>query len=506
MDRSCSRVARLQVACVLLSAVPLLAFAQKRNYNWVFGEHMWMSFANDTMVFVPMADTIADHNAAISDTLGNLVLVADEHGIRNGDLDLIAGGSATELGWPSHPGFFLILPAPGYPERYFVFITTGEDTKQAGAVEVDLGLAGGQGAVMGTTNWFAQNVTTKLAATTHANGSDYWVVLHEDGTDRFLAYALSADGLDPDPTISTTDLPFLPTIGPSNSADFWGRMTFSFQGDRLALFRQATTLDTLHASVYDFNAATGQVTHELTLDATCTTVSGADTITAYLNAQRHGGLDLDTTGRFLYFTGRGPYGWALQSDLWAGTGPQVQDSTLYVCAQGPSPFSVDTTGSQMAVGPNGHVYMRWAEPFFSQPVVLDVDYLPYHDLQLQGVGPGVFTFPSGTRICGLPNPCKRYHDSVLQHVGVASQGARVDRIHRIFPNPVSGSFTVTLGLEQPVYAVIWSDAMGRAVRSDHPLRSGIGLTLDRGSLPPGLYVLSALTPEGRTVLGTVLVE
>lgn len=490
----------------MVICVPLLVHGQERNYNWVFGEHIRMSFANDTMLFVPMADTISDHNASISDTLGNLVLVVDEHGIRNGDLVPIVGGSASELGWPAHPGFFLILPAPGYPARYFVFITTGEDSKQAGAVEIDLDLAGGQGAVLSSTNWFAQNVTAKLAATTHANGTDYWVLLHEDGTDRFLAYALSADGLADLPSVSVTDDPFLPTVGPTNSADFWGRMTFSFQGDRLALLRQATTLDTLHASVLDFNAATGQLVHWLTLDATCTTVSGADTLSVYLNAQRHGGLDFDTTGRYLYFSGRGPYGWALQSDLWAGNGAIVQDSTLYVAAQGSSPFSVDTSGSQIAVGPNGHVYMRWAEPFMTQPVILDVNYLPYHALQLQGVGAGVFPYPSGTRICGLPNPCKRYHDSVLEHVGVPFSCSLGTHVHRIFPVPISATFTVTYGNDQPVQAVIWADAMGRIVRWEQPLRSDIGLSLDRGSLPPGLYMLSVLNPEGRTTLGTVLVE
>ena len=211
--------------------VPLLASGQKRNYNWVFGEHMWMDFANDTMVFVPVADTIADHNAAIKRTLGSLVLVADEHGIRSGDPGPDRGGCP-----PSWDG--RRIPASSSSFRHPDTRTLFRVHHYGGGHQTSpvrwrwTGLAGGQSAVMGTTSWFAQgNVTTKLAATTPMRTAPIgWYCTGWVRMKGFLAYALSADGRWTHHL--RTDLPFLPPSVRPTQPGFLGRMTFSFKGDR----------------------------------------------------------------------------------------------------------------------------------------------------------------------------------------------------------------------------------------------------------------------------------
>jgi hypothetical protein len=488
----------------LWAFLPLTLFAQKRNYNWVFGEHMWMSFANDTVSFLPLADTISAHNASISDTLGDLALVADDHGIRNGALEFVQGGMADELGWPLRTGLYLILPKPGNADRYFVFLTTGENSKQAGAVEVDVSAAGGQGAVVGNTNWFAQNVTSKLAATPHANGTDYWVLLHEDGTDLFMAFSLSAAGISPDPVDSHVDAPLLPTLGTTTTADFWGQIKFSVQGDRLALFRNTDHPDTLNVSVFHFDDTSGALEHWCTWDNFYQTVDWEDTVESYLPLDKFGGLEFDRTGRFLYpcESGLVIYSRGMQIDLEQVSADGRTGPAWTALAYNGEVLS-DSLGSQIQLGPDGQLYWRPATHFADSSVILYSQELPTLAINT-GASSIIFDFPPNTKIYGLPSPCKRYHDSPVLYTGIHVMDEA--KLPQIYPNPTSSTFTLALNGRSLNGPLLWVDATGRVVRTEQPTRSGMDYILERGSLQAGLYTLLGHERGALVLMGRVMLE
>jgi len=69
--------------------------------------------------------------------------------------------------------------------------------------EVDMAANGGLGAVEDKNiQLFADQTSEEIAATRHANGCDYWVIAHGWHTAEFLAYLVTADGVDPQPVAS----------------------------------------------------------------------------------------------------------------------------------------------------------------------------------------------------------------------------------------------------------------------------------------------------------------
>lgn len=203
--------------------------AQKRNNNWVMGMNMWVSFNTGTFELLPMSYQPSDRSGCISDTAGNFLILADSLGVHDALFNVMPGGDAATLDWGYSQSNFMILPKPGAPDNYIVLVNSREDQKRAGWVEVDMSQNGGLGAVISPgTTWYMDSTTSTLAAITPANGMDYWIVQHEDGTDEFYSFLLTAAGVDPVPVITRSGTDFLPTpSAPSTSMDFWGPMRLS---------------------------------------------------------------------------------------------------------------------------------------------------------------------------------------------------------------------------------------------------------------------------------------
>lgn len=100
----------------------------------------------------------------------------------------------------------LIVPLPGSPDLYVVIHIHGtsyEDWPQATCSVVDMGLDGGLGDVVPGSRWtFTDSLTEKLTGTPHANGQDYWVLMHEWDTDEFQAFLVNGAGMDTVPVSS----------------------------------------------------------------------------------------------------------------------------------------------------------------------------------------------------------------------------------------------------------------------------------------------------------------
>ncbi|MEO8067361.1 MAG: hypothetical protein ABI599_06680 [Flavobacteriales bacterium] len=475
-----------------LFACGLLAYGQARNNNWVFA-NKWLSFNNGTTALLPLAYQPSFRNACISDTAGNFLLLVDDRGIRDNAFGLMPSGTSSDLGYNGEQGNYLVLPEPGDPQGYVVLVNSREDLKRAGAVEVDMSLNAGLGAVSAPMQWYMDSTTAKLAATPHGNGTDYWILQHEDGTDEFQAYQLTTTGVDPTPVISHVGTLFQPSDTSAANADFWGPMKFNMQGDMIAMVNMdpfATDTAT-EIQLFSFDDLSGTVTLLASIDHRYTELLGGNPVVLYNYQRQTGGVEFDALGGHLYF-----YTWDtvppsdmsgfwFQSDLEVLNSDSIQATTIGTTASVITPLNTDVRGSWLQLAPDSRIFW-WINRYpgtWGWMINLP-DYLGSTQLQTD-----YFPSPQDT-VAGLPNFCKRYHDSAPIWLGIPNVHAK-QPVFGIWPNPVTdvAYFNVS-GNTQPD-RVAWVDAMGRTVRTDAVHAEVSTVQLYRGDLPHGLYVVEA---------------
>lgn len=502
--------------------------AQKRNFNWVFASGVWLQFTNDTMLSVPVADTVSLRNASISDTVGQFRLLADDFGIRNALFQTVQGGGAAELGWNVPAANYLILPIPGPGERYAVFIIEEPPHARAGWVEVDLS-GGGTGVVVGNTTWFMQHATAKLAATTTLDETGYWVLLHGEADDAFHAFHLGPSGFDTVPVISHQGTMYL-SSAPERNMDRYGKMNFSFQGDRLAVVKNDTSLDTNKVEIFDFDRATGALLHWA--DIRLQDYGGDSAAISVLMYPHLLNVDFDLTGRYLYAENRMPgitWGRCFQFDLEWGPVDLFHSRRGVVALQDEEGRYDNQYGSLMAMAPAGwaHAFgplglpqsgtMMHRLPIFPEnyapPLMTQTIQQIYLPQQPVDVFPELLLFgyqlrhlPGTPALGGFPSPCKRYTDSSPLPVQIADQAPA--HVAGVWPNPMGEQ--AVLAFSDPVVAdgvrpeaVVWRDVLGRELKRAPVGRLGPSFILERGALPAGLYLVE-VQAKGFS-LGTVKV-
>lgn len=260
----------IQLIFMLLAAN---AIAQKQGNIWYFGEQAGLDFSSGTPVqitggqtqFVGCPACHAEGSAVIADSAGTLLFYTDgetvwnaQHDVMPNGNDLTSSATATQSS--------LILPLPGSNTMFYLF--TVDDflinNLQRGFrySVVDMCLNGGRGDVNEELKniLITGNVTEKLSATRHANGSDYWVVIHKWQSNAFHAYPFSASGVGP-PVISNVG-----SVHPSGSGGIGasiGQMKISPDGSRLAICNGNSTPSILE--YFDFDPATGVVSNAVAL-------------------------------------------------------------------------------------------------------------------------------------------------------------------------------------------------------------------------------------------------
>ncbi|NUQ15961.1 MAG: hypothetical protein HUU33_11635 [Flavobacteriales bacterium] len=450
---------RAILAAVGMTLILCECAGQARNYNMIFGSSNWLNFYNEQLTIIPSTFAVTARNATMSEPDGALSLVVDETGIHNANFDLVQDGSAQDLGWPARLASLLILPKPDAPFHYFVFVNTPEVDKQAGYVEVDMSMNLGAGGVVGSgTTWYMSNTTAKIAATTHGNGVDYWVLQHADGTDTFHAFRIGPGGLNPVPIISATGPLLSATPVPDRlSSDFWGPMKFSVSGDQLAFgFDHAP--DSAGAAVFWFNSSTGTVTvrnSSLAYTAYDLDDYTGDTIAVTLPMDFTSGLDFLTTDDRLYVAyldtsidGSGGF-FSTQYDLTVCDGciPHTSLASNTSSVGVGTEWGADTTGGSLVLGPDGELYLRNAGS--NQGFLHWWDNVP-HEFNTSLGGSTLISSPDLHETWGFPLFCKRYHDSDPAWLGLREEDGR-DPAFRAVPKPAlnDGPTTVLVRKELP---------------------------------------------------------
>ena len=481
----------------------LLVTGQARNENWVYSKDVWLNFSSGALNWQSSNYQPSLRSASISDVLGNFLMLADDGGIHGPLFDLMSGGDSLALNWTQPSSNYLILPKPGAGEHYIVVRIELAGERRAGWVEVDMEANSGSGVVLGTTAWYASNVTAKMAATLNAAGDGYWIVQHEDGSDAFLAYALDSSGMAPFPVISHAGSAFASTTYPTMHTDFAGPMNFSVDGNKLALAQmEGTVPDTSQLALFHFDALVGTVEAWCTLNYKLWHWNGAPEY-IYLDGQTTAGVEFDASGMHLYASAWDTLSPGIGNLYAQFTIPTDQDqmaiqesgTLVYGNGNGTGGAVNDPSGTQIHLAPNGRLYGRQvstdANEFY--PLIFELCNLPVPEIPTgpPAVQTNIFQILSGTHSDGFPTMSKRYHDSAPEWLGLSS-GNPVKSVVQVRPCPMLDEAVLFMPMNDKADAVEWYSTAGVKLRVGSIQMNGPSFVMDRYGLPAGVYYLRIL--------------
>jgi gliding motility-associated-like protein len=251
---------RLLFAFLLFFVLPAQLIAQKEAAHWYFGDKLGFRFTNNSVA--PVSGGQLQYNegaSAISDCRGNLLFYTDGVTVWNRSHTMMVNGNALGGHYSSTQGS-IVVPQPGACNTYFIFTLDAKENGLANGLRysvVDMNLQGGLGEVVQKNTLLYAPATEKMAAVKHTNGTDYWLVTHDFGTNSFSAWLITSSGVNSTPVASASGLPV------SSVLDAIGQMKISPDGTRLAY----VTLVSKYAEVFDFDAAAGLVSNPITFSS-----------------------------------------------------------------------------------------------------------------------------------------------------------------------------------------------------------------------------------------------
>jgi hypothetical protein len=140
---------------------------------------------------------------------------------------------------------------------YYIFTVDPLESGNGFAFSIiDMKLDGGLGDVVSKNLLIHHPVTAKLAATRHSNGFDVWLLTHEWGSSKFLAYQVTNTGVNKIPVESSIGF-----VAEGNPKNAYGYMKFSPDGDRIA----ACIFGSSSFELYNFDNVFGLVSKNVTV-------------------------------------------------------------------------------------------------------------------------------------------------------------------------------------------------------------------------------------------------
>ncbi|HKR04004.1 MAG TPA: T9SS type A sorting domain-containing protein [Bacteroidia bacterium] len=324
-------------ATIVIYLLSLYSFnfchAQRANV-WHFGNQAGLDFNSGSPVEIlnnPMYSL--EGTASICDLSGNILMYTNggvlaigtnkgaiwnsqDSIMPNGDLDSASGCYSSAQS-------SLIVPDPGNSNQYYVFTTDCQEHGMAGGLRfnlVDMTLDNGLGDVVVKDSLLISSVNESIAGIRHANGTDYWVVVHGVGTMDFYSFHISAAGISAPVVSSTGNWAFQSS----------GQLAANCSGDKLVYAAYQTML-------FDFDNNTGIISNYIDL--------GFDAF----------GCAFSPSGRYLYMSSLGFTSEIKQFDLYAANIP--------ASAQLVGQTSLHNIGN-IALGPDHKIYISRSGAYY----------------------------------------------------------------------------------------------------------------------------------------------
>jgi hypothetical protein len=267
-------------AALLLAAWPVLAQADgpAMANHWYFATRVGMKFASGQAVPSGCGRMVTGQGtASVSHPRsGQLLFYSDGRTVWHRQHRPMANGQGL-LGGGGQAA--LPVPVPGSDSLFYLFTLQTPFALNFGGPPVDPAQTGfyyslvdlragaasdGLGAVTRKNVRVAGGeLTEKLTGTAHANGRDYWVLIHRLNSNEFVAWPVTAAGVGA-PVVSAVGSPHV--VNPSDPLSYtWaGQMKLSPNGRQLAC--AVTCRNSCPFEVFDFDPATGRVANPRQLD------------------------------------------------------------------------------------------------------------------------------------------------------------------------------------------------------------------------------------------------
>jgi|GEM_PF-3028741 len=237
-----------KIIILLFLLCNLVAWGQKQANNWVLNGNILNFNTPIPNLNINTVFTITAPKSSISDQNGNLLFYCDGRTLYTRDisnpfmtngLDLL--GEEGGLGI----GNSLIIPYPNDNNLYYVFINGGYANGLSYSI-VDMRLNNGLGAVTRKNIKLTEKINNGFSATIGADCQSYWLVAHENSTDRFLAYKIDRNGINTTPVITQIGNKYGTGAMYKLSAD--GRKLMAYENNLV---------------VYDFDTQTGKLSNRV---------------------------------------------------------------------------------------------------------------------------------------------------------------------------------------------------------------------------------------------------
>lgn len=256
----------------LVCALPHVSQAQAQAQNWYFGDHAAVRFdAAGPVALTNGAMVSYEGCATLSDLNGQLLAYSNGEAVWDSQHQMMPNGKSGLGGHNSTSQSSLLLPLPGSLTKVYLFGQDAIDNDLVGGLRysiLDFALRGGLGDVTSTkgvvlpTPTVGGRVTEKMTAVRHANGRDYWVVVHGWQSNAFYSFLLSPTGIATAPVVSNAGSVHQGGGSFFGDGNAIGCIKASPDGKRLALAKRDDLTE-----LYDFDNATGQVSNYIPLQA-----------------------------------------------------------------------------------------------------------------------------------------------------------------------------------------------------------------------------------------------
>jgi hypothetical protein len=300
------------------------AYSQKQAWKWYFGSNAAMDFSsgvpevlyNSVMYQYEGSSSIADENGELLFYTDGLTVWNKEHEVMQNGSGLLGDASSTQSS--------LVVPKPYSDSIYYLFTTSGYWAHYS---EIDITLDGGLGAVTGNKNILISNNSAEKLAGVHAyNDVDFWVAIHQNNNNTFLAYYVDSNGVNTTPVVSIVGNQLIGNIG---------QLQFSPNGKRAAMASYSSP-NSETVDVFDFNDTTGVLSSHIGLPTP-----------GYFQTY---GLEFSPNSQLLYSGANPGYNQVHQWNLAAGDVNDIIASDVVVGT------TLGDCGS-LQLGPDGKIYV-----------------------------------------------------------------------------------------------------------------------------------------------------
>nr|MBP6575554.1 hypothetical protein [Flavobacteriales bacterium] len=262
-SRSFCGIVGTLVARVILVGATVSVSAQPQNAAWFFGSYAGLDFSAGIPVAVFDGQHAGSACGSVCDTLGELLCYVGPDVMFNSQHDTLPNGNA--LYGDQMRMSPIVIPFPGHPSEYFAFVAKSggypDYDPKAFYHWVDISANSGDGLCIEKVVVLNDSVSTMVTAIPHANGTDYWAIFHEWGSNKFLSYLVNSAGVDSIPVESEAGEVHYDPVGFAVTAI--GFLKPSADGTQLVLAKTRLSASDCYLDLFDFDPTSGVVSGQL---------------------------------------------------------------------------------------------------------------------------------------------------------------------------------------------------------------------------------------------------